>query len=1275
MGRAAVPEPAAEATQATAWKGTLRYEVVRRVGEGGMGAVYEVRDREDGQHLAVKTLLRFSPDELYRFKREFRILADVRHHNLVRLLELVVTEAEQPFFVMELVAGKNFVAHVQRDGSLAVSDRPTRVEPRPAEMPGGAAGLAPQSGAMRAASMSRGTTADLDKLRPALRQLVDGLHVLHVAGKLHRDVKPSNVLVTPEGRVVILDFGVAAELSHVGNPADDEHEVVGTAKYMAPEQALGDPLTPAADWYGVGVMLYEALVGRPPFMGSAMEVLSLKSTTLPMPPRERVQDVPADLDALCTALLDPDPARRPGRAEILGRLGSTRSLWPGRSPVPARKPEDAALVGREAHLAALRDAFQATQLGRSLTVRVGGRSGMGKSAVVTHFLDRLVEERQALVLRGRAYERESVPYKAVDSIVDALSRHLMKLEEDGHPVALPDDMAALARIFPVLRRVPSIGAIAEEEATDPRRVRQRAFRALRDLLRRVAGQQPLVLYMDDVQWGDADSAALLLDVVRPPDPPPLLVVMTYRDNEVATSPFLAETAARWPEKADAREISVGPLSAEEARRLAVTLLGRDEDPLIKRTALAVARESGGSPFLVEELARSAGAHLSDSSGSERTLVSITLGEMVSERLARLPEGPRRLLEMLAVGGRPLSLAMVRDAAGGYEAAQEAVSLLDARRFVHAGLRDGREVVETIHDRIRETIAGMLPAETVRSHHARLARALEATPDADPEALATHLLGAGEKERAAPYAERAAERAASKLAFDQAASLLRLTLETKPAGSPDARRLRLRLAEVLEWAGNGAEAASVYLQAAEGAPAMQRAELERAAAEQLLTCGRIDEGAAVLGRVLATAGLRAPSSPLSAVFWLIVYRVWARVIGLRFVERDPDDVTRVDRLRLDALYAAALGFAIVNVVLGACIQTRYLVAALRAGDRTHMLRAALMLVTQHANLGGPETRRESALKALIVGLVEKSGSIEDLAFFHGTQGVGLFLRGRWTEALRVLDAAYAKYPNQRAGWQSNSNLFGVYALLYLGDVAELAQRRARLLQEADQRGDRYTSVNLRISPPKILALAADDPEGARRDVRKAMAEWSQRGYLVQHWQAMRVEADVELYVGAAARAYERVARDAAALKRSFLLQGQFTRSFTADVRGRCAVALAEAAPAQRAARLAEARRLARQLERERMPYAALLAAILRAGVASLAGERERAAKSLQLAVDLAGQTDMALHAMAARYQLGALIAGDKGGELLHAADEEMKANGVVAPKRFADVLVPGRWQMP
>src|SRR5882672_326705 len=331
------------------WKGTARYEVLRCLGQGGMGVVYEGFDRERRRRVALKTLLRFSPAALYRFKQEFRTLADVQHPNLVQLYELVADQTERPFFSMELVLGQDFRRYTRRPGAYRPSDRPTIAESPQAvstDALGSSGTFGVPPAAREAAEASRATPADIDRLRAVLRQLVEGVHALHAAGKLHRDIKPSNVLVTEEGRVVLLDFGVATELSRVVDQNLIESEQVGTADYMAPEQTRAAPPTTASDWYSVGVMLYEALVGRPPFVGSIADMIGNKSLMDPKAPGECVEGVPEDLDALCLALLDRVPERRPGGDEVLRRLGaSSSSARLGPSSPPSLSPRTP-LIGR-----------------------------------------------------------------------------------------------------------------------------------------------------------------------------------------------------------------------------------------------------------------------------------------------------------------------------------------------------------------------------------------------------------------------------------------------------------------------------------------------------------------------------------------------------------------------------------------------------------------------------------------------------------------------------------------------------------------------------------------------------------------------------------------------------------------------------------------------------------------------------------------------------------------------------------------------------------------
>jgi len=220
-----------------------RYELLRPLGEGGAGTVYAALDRETGARLALKTLTRMTPLSVLRFKREFRALADIRHHNLVRLYELEHAVAGGWFLTMELVDGVPLLHGV--DDSADDSPEANR--------------------AREQAIFER------------FHQLAQGVQAIHQAGMLHCDLKPSNVILEHGGRVVVLDFGLVREQGTSTAELSAHGTAAGTPAYMPPEQARGEALSAASDWYAFGAMLYEALSGFLPIEGrTAIQLIQRK---------------------------------------------------------------------------------------------------------------------------------------------------------------------------------------------------------------------------------------------------------------------------------------------------------------------------------------------------------------------------------------------------------------------------------------------------------------------------------------------------------------------------------------------------------------------------------------------------------------------------------------------------------------------------------------------------------------------------------------------------------------------------------------------------------------------------------------------------------------------------------------------------------------------------------------------------------------------------------------------------------------------------------------
>ncbi len=1229
-----------------------RYAIERELGSGGMGTVYQVRDAARRETVALKTLRWTDPAAIYRFKKEFRALADVSHGNLVQLHELVAA-GDVWFFTMELVAGEDFVRHVRPGWSRGV-------------LPGvGDAGR--PSGAARAsdgqALPEPGAIGVLDvsRLRSALGQLIEGVATLHAAGIVHRDLKPSNVLVAQDGRLVILDFGLAAEVVPSETFRTIEEGLWGTVEYMAPEQCAGDRCTPASDWYAVGVLLYEALTGRLPFSASGVKLL-VEKLEVPAPrPDTLIPDLPADLVELCTSLMARAPAERPGEEELRARFGLPR---PGVVVDERSHVEGASLVGRALPLACLGDAFGTAERGQPVSVCVCGPSGIGKTALVRHFCDDLSASRRAVVLAGRCFVSETVPYKALDGVIDMLSRLLRSLPADELEAQLPPDAAALARVFPVLRRVEAVErrAVVSPELSDQRELRRRAFAALSALLAAIARRDPLVIHIDDLQWADRDSADVLSDLLEVAGPGRLLFVLSFRSEDVEGAPFLSDLLAR--ATTDARRLlRIGPLATEDAVEYALRMIGAQR-PGAEARAQAFARESDGNPFLLDQMVRAAMAL-----GGDREGQALSLGEMLAARLGQMPSGARELVGVLAIAGQPLDARVAYRAAGLEGDERPLVTRLRLAHLVRAGA--AADQVDLYHDRIRETVVRDLSPLKTRTIHRRLAEELDRGV-AGPEALYEHCLGAGDDDLAAAFAAKAAADAERALAFERAALFYRRALDLRSDPGPQTAEWLVRLGDALASAGQGGEAARAYLDAKPMLDERRALEIERRAGQQFLISGRIEEGMEVIGRVLARVRLPQPSpSPRRALLALIRRRARIAMRGLGYKVRDASAIPADTLTRIDTCWAVAEGLAVVDNIQGAAYQALHLLLALHAGEPGRIGRALAMEAGFMASTGA--AARSARLLREAERLAERLGSRSTLGLCRMMGAVAALHRGQFEEAERLAVEAEGILTEQAAlsAWSLTiARLYHVGGLVDEGKIRELCRVTRLFLEDALARGNRFASAMFRSSWSMLRWLCADDLSGARAALAEARTQCPAGVFYVPHLYCLGAQALVDLYAGEAEDAHRHLEAAWPALERSQILRVHALAVICRRARAACAIAAAKVASDPEPLLSVAEGQIARL---RRVSYSPISTRawpeMLQAAVALARGRRGPALEHIGLAVERFAEYRSAFYLAIARRMKGELLGGVEGRALVADAEAWMAAEGIVNPARLASAFVP------
>jgi tetratricopeptide (TPR) repeat protein len=687
------------------------------IGRGGMGVVHEVVAANGGPALAVKMILPHAvanPAWRERFLREARLGLSIEHENVVRTVEVGEAEVGRqtlPYLVMERVRGRTLRQLLEEIRSVPE-------------------GLA----------------------REVARQAALGLAALHAAGVVHRDVKPENLLLAEDRRLRIMDFGIA-KAAGPDATLTSEGQFLGSVRYAAPEQYEARAVGPAADLYALGVVLYELVVGRPPFEGASLvEVLRARIETKAAPLVTRAHGVSEFFSEVVATCLQTDPARRFGSAAELARVldeGEDGAWWAARRRTRAARDAAAPVpapwlptVGRDAEREALAEAWRAAKAGDGRVVLLRGEAGIGKSRLVEEAL-RLVEPDAVTLFSGFGPGGESRGLR--DAVLARLSASDLE-GEVARRLRLP--AAGAAAVTTYLRRLaPDTGA----ERLTP----AEGATALVRLLHSIAEETPVAWVVEDLHFASGESLRTAMALARGAVGHRVMVLFTTRPG------LDAEAEAEIVRCPATSVIDLGRLTPEDVRALVAHAVG--EPGLADRVARAVAPRADGIPFFVLEILREMerrGHLVRDDAGRMRIGTPVESLEvpraprdLLRVRIASLPPEERATLDAAAVEGAEFDPDLVARVRG-----VPRIHVLEilGRLERQAGLvRNGPRRSRFDHHLLQEVVYADLTEALRAEAHARLADAIESSPLRDEPAgaraarVARHRLRGPDPERAAP----------------------------------------------------------------------------------------------------------------------------------------------------------------------------------------------------------------------------------------------------------------------------------------------------------------------------------------------------------------------------------------------------------------------------------------------------------------------------------------------------------------------------------------------
>jgi len=743
-----------------------RYAVLKKLGEGGKGVVFKARDTVLNRVVAIKMLkTAVSGEEAYsRFMREAQAVGKLNHPNIVSIHD-IGKEDDKQFFVLEFVDGMSLRELM---------------------------GTYPEG------------KCDIQTALRIGMDVCGALQYAHSQGVLHRDIKPENVMLTREDTAKLMDFGLAKML---GQPSlTQEGIIVGTVAYVAPEIALGRGADIRSDLYSFGAVLYEALIGKPPFVGEdSVKVIFSHIHDYPASPSRLNSKVPQALADCVMKLLEKEPEKRyQTAADLLTALRDVAEGFLREAYVPSTKPavvvptprpvaeREIQLIDRADEMVALREAVDRAVRGEGGLVFLYGEAGIGKTRL-TRELGAYARLRGMQVLYGRCpalFRMDGMPPYILWS--EVIKNYL--------EVCNPEQLYRVVGYYPseICKLVPDLAqrlrSIPPSMPISPEHERDRLFEAVSQFVTNISREAPLLVVLDDLQWTDQSSLLLMHYLARGVYRAPMLILGAYRDTDIDERHPLSSVLTELNRERLLKSVPLKRMSADDVLEMIKRLLEQDEVPA--DFCEVMYEKTRGNPFFVEEVVKSLKEeeviYRKENRWKVKEVSKIefpkTVKGVIKARIGRLDDECQNVLTLASFVGNDFSFPALCGVTGLAE--DKVLDLME--RILKTGLVKervirGQDVYSfadiIVRDVVHEEVSHLRHKKLHGAVGCALEKVYEKKTDEHLGELALHFLEFGDEEKALGYFLKAGDKAARIYANNEAVSYFQhaLTLLEKKEG--------------------------------------------------------------------------------------------------------------------------------------------------------------------------------------------------------------------------------------------------------------------------------------------------------------------------------------------------------------------------------------------------------------------------------------------------------------------------------------------------------------